>query len=222
MQCYRFYLNDMLFPVTPSKLTCKYSNKNKVVTLINGGELNLLKQPGLTEFSFEAVLPQQKYPFSIYENGVFQEAQYFLYLLKEMKRKNKPVYFKVLRDNFLDVKTFDTYNLKCTLESFSVTEDASQGLDITVALTLKQYQDYFVEKYTLEESGEVTTEQERPTDKEKPSEEAPRSYTVVKGDTLMEICRREYGDGNRCWETAEKNGITNPNLIYPGQVILLD
>ena len=44
------------------------------------------------------------------------------------------------------------------------------------------------------------------------------SYIVKRGDTLWGISRR-YGVTVRY--LANKNGIRNPNLIYPGQVIRL-
>jgi nucleoid-associated protein YgaU len=46
-----------------------------------------------------------------------------------------------------------------------------------------------------------------------------RTYTVVAGDTLSKIAKREYGDGakwKRIYE-ANKDTIKNPDLIYPGQ-----
>ena len=46
-------------------------------------------------------------------------------------------------------------------------------------------------------------------------------YTVAKGDTLWGIARRFYGDGSRYTELARKNNLSNPNLIYPGQVLVL-
>jgi nucleoid-associated protein YgaU len=46
-----------------------------------------------------------------------------------------------------------------------------------------------------------------------------RSYTVVAGDTLSKIAKREYGDASK-WHRiyeANKDTIKNPDLIYPGQ-----
>ncbi len=46
-----------------------------------------------------------------------------------------------------------------------------------------------------------------------------RTYTVVAGDTLSKIAKREYGDASqwrRIYE-ANKDDIKNPDLIYPGQ-----
>ena len=46
-----------------------------------------------------------------------------------------------------------------------------------------------------------------------------RTYTVVAGDTLSKIAKREYGDAGQ-WKRiyeANKDAIKNPDLIYPGQ-----
>ena len=50
---------------------------------------------------------------------------------------------------------------------------------------------------------------------------AERTYTVVAGDSLSKIARREYGDAKlwpRIFE-ANRDVITNPDLIHPGQVL---
>ena len=46
-------------------------------------------------------------------------------------------------------------------------------------------------------------------------------YTVEGGDTLSAIARRFYGDGNlyrRIFE-ANRDQISDPNLIFPGQIL---
>lgn len=47
------------------------------------------------------------------------------------------------------------------------------------------------------------------------------SYTVARGDSLWSICKKFYGDGSLAYKLATANGIKNPNLIYPGQVLEL-
>jgi nucleoid-associated protein YgaU len=50
---------------------------------------------------------------------------------------------------------------------------------------------------------------------------AQRTYTVVKGDTLSAIAKREYGAAGK-WKTiyeANRDQISNPDLIQPGQVL---
>lgn len=46
-------------------------------------------------------------------------------------------------------------------------------------------------------------------------------YTVQKGDSLWSIAKKQLGDGTKYKEIARKNGIANPNRIYPGQVLKL-
>ena len=45
-----------------------------------------------------------------------------------------------------------------------------------------------------------------------------KEYTVQKGDSLWRIAQRFYGNGAACYALAHRNGIKNPDLIYPGQV----
>jgi len=50
-----------------------------------------------------------------------------------------------------------------------------------------------------------------------------RTYTVVAGDSLSKIAKREYGDAAkwpRIYE-ANRDQIKNPDLIHPGQVLNL-
>ena len=60
---YKFYFNKDILPVTPGSITTTYKNQNKTITLINEGEVNIPKSPGLTEFSFKFMLPWCNYPF---------------------------------------------------------------------------------------------------------------------------------------------------------------
>ena len=52
-------------------------------------------------------------------------------------------------------------------------------------------------------------------------EPAARTYTVVSGDTLWAIAERFYGDGNKYQVIADASGVSNPDLIYPGQVLTI-
>ncbi len=43
------------------------------------------------------------------------------------------------------------------------------------------------------------------------------TYVVQKGDTLADICYKEYGNAKRSLEVAQYNGLTDTNQIYVGQ-----
>jgi len=47
------------------------------------------------------------------------------------------------------------------------------------------------------------------------------TYTVQKGDSLSRIAKQQYGDAKK-WKAifeANRDQITNPDLIHPGQVL---
>lgn len=50
---------------------------------------------------------------------------------------------------------------------------------------------------------------------------AAQTYTVNKGDTLSKIAKEFYGSANRWHEIfdANRDQISNPDLIQPGQVL---
>ena len=56
------------------------------------------------------------------------------------------------------------------------------------------------------------------------ADEVPAStYTVVSGDSLSKIAKRQYGDANK-WHAifdANRDKIDDPDLIHPGQVLKL-
>lgn len=49
----------------------------------------------------------------------------------------------------------------------------------------------------------------------------PRTYAVVSGDTLWGIAERFYGDGNQSRRIADASGLTDVDLVHPGQILTL-
>ena len=57
----------------------------------------------------------------------------------------------------------------------------------------------------------------------RPASDTARTYTVVAGDSLSKIAKRELGDASK-WNAiyeANRDTIKNPDLIHPGQVLNL-
>jgi len=214
---YSFYLDNVQLPIAPSKLNIKIKNKNKTLNLINDGEINILKKAGLTEVDFDMIIPQVKYPFAIYPNG-FKDATYFLNKLELLKQSVLPFQFVVSRVSPGGNLLFDT-NLKVSIEEYELKDNVDEGLDITVSVKLKQYGDYGTILSTIKQST-VTNKTVISVEKARVvSKVTLKTYTVVAGDTLFKICKKQLGDGSKYVEIAKLNGIANANLIYPGQVI---
>ena len=89
---YDFYLGKCLLPVPPSKLSIKINNANKTVTLINEGEVNVLKKAELSDIEFECAIPQVRYPYAVYKSG-FRGADFFLDCFEELKAGRQPFQF---------------------------------------------------------------------------------------------------------------------------------
>ncbi len=68
---------------------------------------------------------------------------------------------------------------------------------------------------------EIDVEVQHIKPRDVPGVEWPRTYTVVSGDTLWAIAERFYGDGNQYQKIADASGISNPDLIQPGQGLVI-
>ena len=222
---YKFYIDKVELPITPSKLETKINNKNKTMTLLNDGEINILKAPGLTEVSFDFMIPQVKYPFS---NVDLKDADYYLEKLEKLKVNKKPFRFIVLRLTQGNKSLFDT-NMNVSLEDYTIKEEASNGIDLVVSVKLKQYKNYSTKIFQQEQAKVsaatadkkvvfIPAKEERPPSSNQPNN---KTYTVKSGDCLWNICKQYLGDGSKYPQIAKINNISNPNLIYPGQVIKL-
>lgn len=219
---YKMYLDGVLMPITPSKVTVKINNQNKTMTLINGEEINILKEPGLTDVSFDLLLPQVSYPFT---NGGAQSADYYLSLFERLKTSKQPFQFILNRSMPSGRRLFYT-NLTVGMEDYQITDDAEEGFDITVTVSLKQYRHYGTKTVKVQpapapaETPTATVEQPQRETSQAPQQ---TTYTVKSGDCLWNIAKKYLGDGSRYNEiyNLNKDKITNPNLIYAGQVLTL-
>ncbi len=221
---YRVYLGKCLLPVPPGKIQAKINGNNKTVNLINDGEVNILKNKGLTEIEFECEIPQIKYPYATYEPK-FKDAGYYKKVFEELKDSRKPFQFAIYRDCPGVKKPVDTH-MTVTLEDYRITEDAKEGLDFQVKISLKEWRDYGTKTADVQivaGKPQASVESTRETGNA-PAPASAQSYTVVSGDSLWGIAKRFYGDGSKYMVIYQANaGVIggNPNLIYPGQVLTI-
>ena len=218
---YACYLDGVEFPV-PSKLTVKVKNKNKTLVLLNEGEINFLRTPGLTEI----VVP---FDFPMLTGS--RSPDYYLGVLEKLKTEKRHTQFILVRRSPNGRALFDT-NIQVSCEDYNVTEDGKNGLDVSVDVSLKQWRDYGTKTVTVQESpapAQSTSAPSQPqtvaVEKERDTSTAPqaKTYTVKKGDTLWAIAKKYYGAGAQYSKIYEANTdkISNPNLIYVGQVLTI-
>jgi nucleoid-associated protein YgaU len=193
------------FPVTPRALRITSPARGGAVMTVDATEISLQNGLGLLDISFDALLPNRRYPFAVYGGGVFRPAAYFLGSIERLKTE---------RGEFTMI--FNDRSLSVTLESYSISEDASYGGDIMVGIRLRE-----ARVSSLRVIQPVTGQ--APPRRPPPQAPAPKTYTVVKGDTLWAIAKRFLGNGTRWPEIHKlnKDKISNPNLIYPGERLVL-
>lgn len=218
---YRLYLKQdgkqILLPVTPAEIEMKTGNRNKAVYILNFGEMNLAKKPGLQEIRFTALLPGRRYSFVQTEDG-FHEPEYFLNCFKEYKATAKPVQLILFR-RLADGTQLFCGNMDVLLEDYTVTEKGGEQGDFWVEMCWKEWKTAKSIRYSVkgQNGGNVLVEQ----GKERQAKTPAVTYTVKKGDCLWNIAKKQLGDGAKYKEIAQKNGISDPNRIYPGQVLKL-
>ena len=203
---YTFYLGALQLPVAPASMSMKINNQNKTINLINDGEINLIKTAGLTDISFEALIPQTEYPFASYPYNGFAKAEYFLEEFEDMKISLQPFRFVVWRHREKAITSrygaysefnelFDT-NMLVTLEDYEIKDDVEEGFDIKVSFNLKQYRPYSTKTISLKElqdGSKVAKLNETREDYSKVK--LPTYYEAKKNDTFWGIAKKFYGNG---------------------------
>jgi len=215
---YLLYLDGVLFPVTPSAIKVSYKSSNETVRLIDGGQVTFLRQGELPEFSFELLLPRHKYSFCRYEFG-FKNPEYYVEKILAIRDSRVPFRFICTRTSGNELYLDDT-NVRVCLEDMSIQEDAEEGSDIILSLQVREYREYSATRVKTQKSAAAAPNYSaRETD----NSPAVTTYTVVAGDCLWNIAKKYLGNGARWTEiyAFNKGQISNPNLIYPGQVLTM-
>ena len=156
---YYVFLDKMQLPVAPGEISTVVNGNNKRVHLINDGEINILKLPGLTEISFDFLLPHTKYPFASYGTAGFVGQHAFFGYLERLQTKQKPFQFIVSRMS--GNKLLFNTNLKVSLESYDIKEAADNGLDQIISVRLVQYKPYSTKVLQTDSSGNTTVKKTR-------------------------------------------------------------
>lgn len=191
----------LTLPVTPSSYPMAAGRAVERLDMAQTGQIALPGLKSLFTGTLEFELPAQTYPFMT--AGAAAEPQRYIEQLTGWSRDANVCRYIV---------TGTGINIPVLLGALDYGEQDGTN-DVYCKLPLYEYR--FLDEAKVEK---VTQNAGRPV--ETPPQTAG-SYTVVKGDSLWAICKRFYGDGSLAYKLATANGIKNPNLIYPGQVLTL-
>ena len=200
---------ELRLPVPPLPFGWGAAQNVRELTVNGTGTVTLPGDPAASSATREFLLPARDYPFNL--PGAVTDPYYYVERLRAIVLGKKIVRYVVP----------GVLNERVVIQEFTYEERDGTG-DVYGRL-------YLVSSPTLE----AVTSQAIPagtggagsnTGRAAPETSASmQTYTVVYGDCLSVICRRFYGDGTARYYNAlaAYNGIRNPNLLQPGQVITL-
>lgn len=137
--------------------------------------------------------------------------------IQSARDSREPVQF-TLSGSDLDINT------QMGVEDFSYDERFGAVGDIYYSIKLSEWKDYSPRRLILSDSGTKTAAAETPKERGGATPVVPKTYTVVRGDSLWAISKRLYGSGSKWTDIYSANKGTigaNPNKIYPGQVFTI-
>ncbi|EHQ88294.1 LysM peptidoglycan-binding domain-containing protein [Desulfosporosinus youngiae] len=210
------YSETIELPVMPGALEIGEGGNNKTYDIVALGEINVIKNPKLSEYAFSSFFPAQRYPF-VTVQPLLLPYEYVKLILKWMKSR-EPIRFVFISDTF-DINTL------ASIEGFDWKEEAGRSGDIDYSLKLKKYVPYSARRAvsisTLQTATASTQTIQAP---ERPNEQqTPKTYTLVAGDTLWAVAQKQLGNGSRWPELQSLNGISDADIkrLQIGQVIKL-
>jgi nucleoid-associated protein YgaU len=190
-------------PVLPGAIEIGDGGKGKSYDIMELGEINVIKDPKLSEYAFSSIFPVQRYPFVV-SDRLLGPAEYVEFILKWMKTK-RPIRFNFVGDTF-------EINTPASIENFQWKEVAGSGGDIEYSMKLKKYVFYSAQRVQIIQSEVAGTAlaKEAPS---RPNDRQPaRTYTLVAGDSLWKVAQSQLGNGARWSEIQRLNNITDAQI----------
>lgn len=196
---------ELILPVTPARYFWRHPTKLETVSLDQLGEATLHGGYKMGDCTLENVLlPAQQYPFMV--PGSRAAPYEYLYDLEVWCDKGAQLQWIV---------SGTSVNASVVIEEITQGEqDGTNDLYLTIAM--RQWQRLETPVLALSGGGAATARDSQT------GAASTKTYTVQSGDCLWSLAEKYYGDGSQYKKLAAANPeITNPNLIYPGQVLTI-
>lgn len=192
---------ELRLPVPPLPFGWNAGQNVRELTVNGTGTVYLPGDPSAYSGALECLFPAGERPYSA--PGAVADPYHYVNKFIAWARGKKTVRYVVP----------GVINTRVLIEEISYEERDGTG-DVYAKLYLKESQ--ALEAVTSESGSSGSRSEAEQTGQS-------QTYTVVAGDCLSVICRRFYGNGTAKYYNAlaAYNGIKNPHLIFPGQVLTL-
>lgn len=199
-------------PVNPEKVEVSNKGNGESYDIAKLGNINIPKSVELKEFSIETFFPSQAYHFLVAD---FLEPAYYIGKFEKWMEEKLPVRYIYVNGSF-------AINELVTIESFDYDESYGSG-DVNFSLSLKKYVQFGPQKMKVVKKPEAKSATgakpaakpavaKKTTPPRQNKKVEPKTYSLVKGDSLWKIAQKQYGDGNRYKEIQKLNGIKDSDL----------
>lgn len=204
MEIYLGTDNDKIrFPVVPSSIGVNRSNNIGTQAVIKLGEVPIFNGTSLKTIELTSFFPNQEYNFCDYTG--FMKPYEFSEKIQKWMYEGKP-----LRVIVTDSPT----NMQCLIQQFdTVEQDGTRDLYFT--LNLLEYRPIEVPNLSssnTSSNSNNTQNTSRPNEVSTNSNNQHKTHKVVRGDTLYDIAKKHYGNGNLYPKIKEANKTKYPSL----------
>lgn len=203
-------------PVNPEELKVENNLSIDKYNVLGLGEVAVANYKELNSYSFETEFPFNITSYVNY-NKDFKNSDFWLNLFETWMKNKTVVRFIATNGIGKDINTL------VLIESMGVTEKAGEEGDKYISLELLEYREFNKKIAIIKtENNKGTSNNSNSTSQTNPKA-TTKTYVVKSGDTLWGIARTYYGNGSEYPKifNANRNIISNPNLIYPGQKLVI-
>lgn len=196
---------ELVLPVTPSQYFWRHPAKLETVRLDQLGEATLYGGYAMGDCTLrDVLLPAQAYPFLV--PGARAAPYEYLETLETWCDQGARLQWMV---------SGTPVNAAVLIEE--ITQGERDGTnDVYITIVMRQWQKLETPVLALSGGGAAS-----PRDSQTGAA-STKTYTVQVGDCLWTLAEKYYGDGTQYKRLAAANpAITNPDLIYPGQVLTI-
>lgn len=209
------FFDGMQLPVNPFEdITVKVQGNNKQFDIVDLGEITVIGKRKLKEISIKSLFTDNIYPFSTTSSPL--SAKTYVDNIYSLMEKSASARLIVTGDG-MDI------NLLCSIEDFEPSQHFGETNEYYYTLSLKEYREPVVKRVQIMQTAAIPKALASAQPVRATKAPTTKTYTVKSGDCLWNIAKKYYGSGSQYTKivNANKSKIKNPNLIYPGWVLVI-